>query len=113
MGHQPHQLTQAENSRGQLKQAGEYYGSEDVFNAVRLRQRHDYDGYGTRSSADHARTAAKDRRHDAHNEGRVQPRKRRQSGEESEGNRFRDQCQCNGEPGEDLGLVVDLLFEIK
>ena len=100
--HEADELAPAQDTGGDLQNAHEDNGGEEIFDPVLGHERDHDDGQRAGGARDHARPAADQRRDEAHEEGRVEAHERVNTGDEGEGHRLGHQRQRDGEPGKEL-----------
>ena len=98
--HEPHHLCRPGEAEGDLDQAGEDDGRDEVVETVALDDRGDDEGDGPGGGRDHRRSTAGDRDRDGHGERCEEPDPGVDPGEDGERDRLGDEGQCDDEAGE-------------
>ena len=105
-GDEAHQPADAEGAEGDLDDAGEDRGGEQVLDAVVLDQRDDDQRHGAGGGGDHGGPAAGEGDDDGDDERGVEPDLGVDAGDDRERDRLGDQGQGDDEPGEQVGARV-------
>ncbi len=102
VGDQADEFAQAQHPGGDLNNAHQHDGGEEIFDAVAGDQVDHDDGQGAGRTGDHSGSTAENGSDQPDQEGGVKPHQRIDAGDEGEGDRFGDQRQGHGQSGEDV-----------
>ena len=102
-----HQQVEPRQSGGNLDDAHQDRGGEQVFHAMVAHERDHQDGDGRRRGRDHARPPAGEGDHDRDRDRGVKPDARIDAGDDREADRFGDQRERDDDAGEDVGTEFE------